>query len=91
MSALLPAAGRPVLVAPPRDRTQAERGREIPPCPTNVKPLAADDASVLEIACTLLTLGAAVSGYVGREISAIVAYGISIVGVVAALFISSPD
>ena len=31
------------------------------------------------------------SDYLGREISAILAYGISIVGVVCALFITSPD
>ena len=32
-----------------------------------------------------------ISDYVGREVSAILAYGISIVGVIAALFITGPD
>ncbi len=45
--------------------------------------------SFLSVAGTIFT--GTISDYVGREVSAIVAYGISIVGVVAALFISSPD
>jgi MFS family permease len=32
-----------------------------------------------------------ISDYVGREVAAILAYGVSIIGVIAALFISSPD
>ncbi len=45
--------------------------------------------SFLSVAGTIFT--GTISDYVGREVSAIVAYGISIVGVVAALFITSPD
>jgi MFS transporter, OFA family, oxalate/formate antiporter len=45
--------------------------------------------SFLSVAGTIFT--GTISDYVGREVSAIVAYGISIVGVIAALFISSPD
>jgi MFS family permease len=45
--------------------------------------------SFLSVAGTIFT--GTISDYVGREVSAIFAYGISIVGVVAALFISSPD
>ena len=45
--------------------------------------------SFLSVAGTIFT--GTISDYVGREVSAIIAYGISIVGVIAALFISSPD
>jgi MFS family permease len=45
--------------------------------------------SFLAIAGTIVT--GALSDYIGREWSAILAYGISIVGVVCALLISSPD
>ena len=45
--------------------------------------------SFLSVAGTIFT--GTISDYVGREVSAIFAYGISIIGVVAALFISSPD
>jgi len=45
--------------------------------------------SFLSVAGTIFT--GTISDYVGREVSAIVAYGISIVGVIAALFITSPD
>jgi MFS transporter, OFA family, oxalate/formate antiporter len=45
--------------------------------------------SFLSVAGTIFT--GTISDYVGREVSAIFAYGISIVGVIAALFISSPD
>ena len=45
--------------------------------------------SFLSVAGTIFT--GTISDYVGREVSAIVAYGISIVGVIAALFISSPE
>jgi MFS family permease len=52
-------------------------------------------ASVLGMGSFLSVIGTiftgTISDYVGREVSAIVAYGISIVGVIAALFISSPD
>src|SRR5438445_11473541 len=44
--------------------------------------------SFLAIAGTILT--GTMSDYIGRELSAILAYGISIVGVIFALFISSP-
>jgi MFS transporter, OFA family, oxalate/formate antiporter len=40
---------------------------------------------------SFLTIGGTISDYVGREVSAIIAYGISIIGVIAALFISSAD
>ena len=43
----------------------------------------------LSVAGTIFT--GSISDYVGREVSAILAYGISIVGVVAALFITRPD
>ncbi len=45
--------------------------------------------SFLAIAGTIIT--GTMSDYIGRELSAILAYGISIVGVVFALFISSPN
>jgi len=45
--------------------------------------------SFLSIAGTIFT--GTISDYVGREVSAIIAYGISIVGVVAALFITSAE
>ena len=45
--------------------------------------------SFLSIGGTIFT--GTISDYVGREVSAIIAYGISIVGVIAALFISSAD
>jgi MFS family permease len=45
--------------------------------------------SFLSVAGTIFT--GTISDYVGREVSAIIAYGISIVGVIAALFISSSD
>jgi len=45
--------------------------------------------SFLSVAGTIFT--GTISDYVGREVSAIAAYGISIVGVIAALFITSPD
>jgi MFS family permease len=45
--------------------------------------------SFLSVAGTIFT--GTISDYVGREVSAIIAYGISIVGVVAALFIVSAD
>ena len=43
----------------------------------------------LSVAGTIFT--GTISDYVGREVSAILAYGISIIGVIAALFIHSPD
>jgi len=43
----------------------------------------------LSVAGTIFT--GSISDYVGREVSAILAYGISIVGVIAALFITRPD
>jgi MFS family permease len=43
--------------------------------------------SFLSVAGTIFT--GTISDYVGREVSAIVAYGVSIIGVIAALFISS--
>jgi len=45
--------------------------------------------SFLAIAGTIIT--GTMSDYIGRELSAILAYGISIVGVIFALFISSPN
>jgi MFS transporter, OFA family, oxalate/formate antiporter len=45
--------------------------------------------SFLSVAGTIFT--GTISDYVGREVSAIVAYGISIIGVIAALSISSAD
>lgn len=52
-------------------------------------------AQVLGIGAFLAVPGIVVTGtlsdYLGREISAILAYGISILGVVCALFITSPD
>jgi MFS family permease len=45
--------------------------------------------SFLAIAGTIIT--GTMSDYIGREVSAILAYGISIVGVVFALFISNPQ
>ena len=45
--------------------------------------------SFLSVAGTIFT--GTISDYVGREVSAILAYGISIVGVIAALFIASAD
>jgi MFS family permease len=45
--------------------------------------------SFLSVAGTIFT--GTISDYVGREVSAIIAYGVSIVGVIAALFISSAD
>ena len=43
----------------------------------------------LSVAGTIFT--GTISDYVGREVSAILAYGISIIGVIAALFIHGPD
>jgi len=43
----------------------------------------------LSVGGTIFT--GSISDYVGREVSAILAYGISIIGVIAALFITSPD
>ncbi|HZT89409.1 MAG TPA: MFS transporter [Stellaceae bacterium] len=52
-------------------------------------------AEVLGMGAFLAIFGTIVTGtlsdYVGREVSAILAYGFSIVGVVCALFITSPD
>jgi len=52
-------------------------------------------AGVLGIGALLAVFGTIVTGtlsdYVGREISAILAYGFSIVGVICALMITSPD
>jgi MFS transporter, OFA family, oxalate/formate antiporter len=52
-------------------------------------------ASVLGMGAFLSVIGTiftgSISDYVGREVSAILAYGISIIGVIAALFISRPD
>jgi MFS family permease len=52
-------------------------------------------AEVLGIGALLAVFGTIVTGtmsdYVGREISAILAYGFSIVGVICALLITSPD
>jgi MFS family permease len=52
-------------------------------------------ASILGMGSFLSVIGTVFTGtisdYVGREVSAIIAYGISIVGVVAALFITSAD
>jgi nitrate/nitrite transporter NarK len=52
-------------------------------------------AQILGIGAFLAVPGIVVTGtlsdYLGREISAILAYGISILGVVCALFITSPD
>jgi MFS transporter, OFA family, oxalate/formate antiporter len=52
-------------------------------------------AQVLGIGAFLAVPGIVVTGtlsdYLGREISAVLAYGISILGVVCALFITSPD
>ncbi len=45
--------------------------------------------SFLSVAGTIFT--GTISDYIGREVSAIFAYGISIIGVIAALFISSAD
>jgi MFS family permease len=45
--------------------------------------------SFLSVAGTIFT--GTISDYVGREVSAIIAYGISIVGVIAALFIGSAE
>jgi MFS family permease len=45
--------------------------------------------SFLSVEGTIFT--GTISDYIGREVSAIVAYGISIIGVFAALFISSAD
>ena len=52
-------------------------------------------ASVIGVG-SLLSIGGTIfmgtiSDYIGREVSAIIAYGISIIGVIAALFISGPD
>src|SRR4029077_3663412 len=52
-------------------------------------------AWVFGVGALLAVFGTIVTGtlsdYVGREISAILAYGFSIVGVICALFITSPD
>jgi MFS family permease len=52
-------------------------------------------AEVLGMGALLAVFGTIVTGtlsdYVGREVSAILAYGISIVGVICALLITSPD
>jgi len=52
-------------------------------------------ASVLGMGAFLAVFGTIVTGtlsdYIGREVSAILAYGFSIVGVICALFITSPD
>ena len=52
-------------------------------------------ASVLGVGSGLAIVGTIVTGtlsdYIGRELSAILAYGVSIVGVVCALFLSGPD
>jgi MFS family permease len=52
-------------------------------------------ASILGLGSFLSVIGTiftgTISDYVGREVSAIIAYGISIVGVIAALFITGPD
>jgi len=52
-------------------------------------------ASVLGLGSGLAIVGTILTGtmsdYIGRELSAILAYGISIVGVVCALFLSSPQ
>jgi len=52
-------------------------------------------AGVLGMGALLAVLGTIVTGtmsdYVGREVSAIMAYGFSIVGVICALLITSPD
>lgn len=52
-------------------------------------------AEVLGMGAFLAVFGTIVTGtlsdYVGREISAILAYGFSIIGVICALFITSPD
>jgi MFS family permease len=52
-------------------------------------------ASILGMGSFLSVIGTiftgTISDYVGREVSAIIAYGISIVGVIAALFITSAD
>jgi MFS family permease len=45
--------------------------------------------SFLSVAGTIFT--GTISDYVGREVSAIIAYGISIIGVIAALFIGSAE
>jgi MFS family permease len=52
-------------------------------------------ASVLGMGALLAVFGTIVTGtlsdYIGREVSAILAYGFSIVGVICALFITSPE
>jgi MFS family permease len=52
-------------------------------------------ASILGMGSFLSVIGTiftgTISDYVGREVSAIIAYGISIIGVIAALFITSAD
>jgi len=45
--------------------------------------------SFLSVIGTIFT--GTISDYIGREVSAIIAYGVSIVGVIAALFITSAD
>ena len=45
--------------------------------------------SFLSVAGTIFT--GSISDYIGREVAAIIAYGISIVGVIAALFITNAD
>ena len=52
-------------------------------------------ASVLGVGSGLAIVGTIVTGtlsdYIGRELSAVLAYGVSIVGVACALFLSGPD
>ena len=52
-------------------------------------------ASVLGLGALLSVAGTIVTGtlsdYIGRELSAVLAYGVSIVGVICALFITGPD
>jgi MFS family permease len=52
-------------------------------------------ASILGMGSFLSVIGTiftgTISDYIGREVSAIIAYGISIIGVIAALFITSAD
>jgi MFS transporter, OFA family, oxalate/formate antiporter len=52
-------------------------------------------ASVLGLGALLSVAGTIVTGtlsdYIGRELSAVLAYGVSIIGVICALFITGPD
>ena len=52
-------------------------------------------ASVLGLGALLSVAGVIVTGtlsdYIGRELSAVLAYGVSIIGVICALFITGPD